>query len=65
MVPFLLYLTQKIPAVTTPIPWGDPKTYNPEKAAAANGVHTHMPPTEIEQMEGREEEDREESEEEL
>ena len=65
VVPFLLYLAQKIPAVTTPIPWGDPKTYNPEKAAEAKGVHTHMPPTEIEQMEGQEGEDREESEEEL
>ena len=64
VVPFLLYLAQKIPAVVTPIPWGDPKTYNPEKAAATKRVHTNVPLTELEQTEGQEEEDREESEEE-
>ena len=31
VVPFLLYLAQRIPAITAPVPWGDPKTYNPEE----------------------------------
>ena len=64
VVPFLLYLAQKIPAAATPIPWGDPKTYNPGEAAAVKGVHTRTQLTGREQTDGQEEEDREVSEEE-
>ena len=33
VVPFLLYLAQKVPAVITPVPWGDPQTYTPDERA--------------------------------
>ena len=64
VVPFLLYLAQRIPAAVTPIPWGDPKTYNPEEAKARKDMHTCMQPPKRTQIDEREEGDRDTREEE-
>ena len=64
VVPFLLHLAQRIPVAVTPIPWGDPKTYNPEEVTAPRDKHTCMQPSERTQINEQGEGDRDTREEE-